>query len=94
MNVNEEAGKNSGAGRIKCHWVEKKFLQDLLYTIVLYKTLIEKYFYLVQQSPKFERINKQLNEIIRRHWFLLRVSVGKMKVYVNYIKRRQWFIYL
>ena len=30
MNVSEEAGKNSDAGRIKCHRVEKKFLQDLL----------------------------------------------------------------
>ena len=24
MNVTEEAGKNSDAARIKCHWVEKK----------------------------------------------------------------------
>ena len=32
MIVTEEAGKDSGDGRIKCHWV------------VLYKTLIEKYF--------------------------------------------------
>ena len=30
MNISDEAGKNSNAVRIKCHWVEKKFLQDLL----------------------------------------------------------------
>ena len=49
MNVTEKTGKNSDAGQIKCHWVEKKFLQDLLYTVVLYKILIEQYFCSVQQ---------------------------------------------
>ena len=51
MNVTEKAGKNSDPGQIK-------FLQDLLYTVVLYKTLIEKYFCSVQQSLKFEPKNK------------------------------------
>ena len=41
MNVSEVAG---GA----TEW-EKKFLQDLLYTVVFFKTLIEKYFCSVQQ---------------------------------------------
>ena len=45
MNVTEEAGKNSDAGRIKCHCVEKKFLQDLLNPVVSYKNLIEKYLF-------------------------------------------------
>ena len=74
MNVCKEAGKNSDAGRIKCHWEEKKFLQDFLYTIVFYKTLIVKYFCSVQQLPKFEQINKQSNELIRRRWFLISVT--------------------
>ena len=74
MNVSKEAGKNSDAGRIKCHWKDKRFLQNFLYTVVFYKTLIEKYFCSVQQSPKFERINKQSNELIRRPWFLLSVT--------------------
>ena len=54
MNVIEEAGKNSDPGQIKCHWVEKKFLHDLLNTTVLYKIIIKKFFCSVQQSPKFE----------------------------------------
>ena len=41
MNVIEEAEKNSDSGRNKCHW---RFLQDLPYNVVFYKTLIEKYF--------------------------------------------------
>ena len=61
----------------------KKFLQNLLYTVGLYKTLIEKYFCSVQQSPKFERINKQPNQPIREPWSLLSVSVDKIKPYVN-----------
>ena len=60
MNVTEEAGKNSDYGQISAR-VEKKFSQDILYTIVLCKTLTEKYFCSVQQSLKFERINNQTN---------------------------------
>ena len=74
MNVNEEAGQNSDARRIKCHYKEEKFFQELFYTVVFYKTLIEKYFYSVQQSTALERINKQSNELIRRPWFLLSVT--------------------
>ena len=71
MNANEEPRKkNSDAGRIK-HWKEKNFSQYLLYTVVFYKTLIEKYFCSVQQSPKSKRINKQSNKLIKGPWFLL-----------------------
>ena len=94
MNVTEEAGKNSDLGWINCHWEGKKFLQDLLYIVVLYKTLTEKYFGPVQQSPKSERINKQSIELITRTLFLLSVSLDKIKPHVNSTKRCQWFIYL
>ena len=43
----------------------KKGFQDLLNTGMC-KILIEKYFCLVQQSPKFKRINKQLNDLKTR----------------------------
>ena len=66
MNVTEEAGKNSDAARIKwklsaIEW-KKKFLQNLLYAVVWYKTLIEKYFCSVQKLPNFEQKNEQRNK--------------------------------
>ena len=83
MNVSEEAGKTPSLGELSAIGVEKKVFQDLLNTVVFYKTLIEKYFCLVRQSPKFEPINKQSNKLIRRTWFLLSVSLDKIKLHVK-----------
>ena len=71
MNANEEPRKkNLTLGELSIER-KKKFSQYLLYTVVFYKTLIEKYFCSVQQSPKSKRINKQLNKLIKGPWFLL-----------------------
>ena len=48
MNVTEEAGKNSG--RIKCHWIEKKFIQDLLSIVFCIKPSLKSTF--VQSSNR------------------------------------------
>ena len=52
----------------------KKGFSNIYSTVVFYKTLIKKYFCLVQQSPKFAWINKQLNQLIIWPWFLLCVT--------------------
>ena len=65
--------------------MEKQFLQDLLYTIVLHKTLFEKYVCSVQQSHNFEQINNQMK-------YQQTVSLDKIKLCVNHIKLEQIFL--
>ena len=81
MNASEEAGKNSDAWPIKCHWKEKSFSKiytTMLLSIKSSSKLFEKYS---SKSPFFFSAaiaeiwkNKQLSELIRRPWFLLSVT--------------------
>ena len=55
MNVSEEVGKNSELSDLSStDWKKSFFMIYSSYTVVLYKTLIEKYFCSVQQLQKFE----------------------------------------
>ena len=80
MDVSEKAGKKTlTQGELSSTEWKKDF--SMIYSTLLF--CIKKSS--VQQSPKFEWINKQLNELIGRGCFLLSVSPDRIEAPMIYL---------